>query len=299
MGENDIPLEDPPPKITEESDFELAGLDKISLQKDECSVDASLNSLHSNPKRRRIEQGQELTTDSISQFQSDMSDISPSVIKSRYGRTHKPKIPEDFLPTDKKVAAILGHSPHKSPGKGTGSPVSTTPVEVAKVCQKSQRLFDIFVKKDKCSKGNTEMENLNGNSNMEKLGVSSVKSETLDIKSDNVDSLAVRVEAASADNILIPENVKEEVESEVTDTICETSEMSLCDEKMSGCDWVIGDLAWARVSGYPFWPCMICLDPQQRIFTKTIGECSFVVQVDITYTTVTNAAILSLIFLFA
>lgn len=281
MGENDTPLEDPPPIITKETDIELAGLGKISLQKDECSVDASLNTVRSNPKRRRVEQGLELATDSISQYQSGMSDISPSVIKSRYGRTHKPKIPEDFLPTDKKVAAILGHSPHKSPGKVTGSTVSVTSVEVAKVCQKGQRLFDICLKKDSRSKGNTEMAKINRNSNTDKLGVSNVKSENPDTNSDNVESLSVKVEAASVDNdILSPENVKEEVESEVTDKTCETSEMLVCDEKMSGCDWVIGDLAWARVSGYPFWPCMISLDPQQRIFTKTTGECSFVVQVE-------------------
>ncbi|XP_021923850.1 histone-lysine N-methyltransferase NSD2 isoform X3 [Zootermopsis nevadensis] len=276
MGENDTSLEDPPPIMTKESDIELAALGKISLQKGERSVDASLNTLHSNPKRKHIEQGMELVTDSINQYQSDVSDISPCIIKSRYGRTHKPKIPEDFLPTDKKVAAILGHSPHKSPGKVTGSQVSVTAVEVAKVCQKGQGLFDIFVKKDRRSKGNTEMENVNRNSNTVKVGVCNVKSENRDTNSDNAESFSVRDEATSAGNDgLSPGIVKEEVKSDTTDKTCETSELSLCDEKMSGCDWVIGDLAWARVSGYPFWPCMIALDPQQRIFTKTTVRGNF------------------------
>ncbi|XP_071441808.1 histone-lysine N-methyltransferase NSD2 isoform X2 [Hetaerina americana] len=39
-------------------------------------------------------------------------------IRSRYGRTHKPKpLTEGFLTTDKKVGALLGHSPQSSPRK--------------------------------------------------------------------------------------------------------------------------------------------------------------------------------------
>jgi hypothetical protein len=275
MGENDTPLEDPPSKTTKDSDNSLARLGRISSKKDECSSDSSSETLPSNPKRRRVEPDLEFSADCKSQSHSDMSDVSPAVIKSRYGRTHKPKIPEDFLPTDKKVAAILGHSPHKSPSKVTGPPVSASPMEVAKVCLKGQRLYDIFVKKDRRSKGNMEQENINRDADAESLGVSNVKSEKPDVSSDNVESFPVNIETTSADNaVLHPENMKEEVESEVTDKTCEASEMSACDDKMPGCDWVIGDLAWARVSGYPFWPCMIALDPEQRIFTKMTGECS-------------------------
>jgi hypothetical protein len=284
MSENNTPLEDPPPRTTKERDTGLLSLGKVSSQKDEFSVNASAQTLHSSPKRRRVDKGLELATDCVglSQHQSNVSDVSPSVTKSRYGRTHKPKIPEDFLPTDKKVAAILGHSPHKSPGKVTGSLVPVTPVEVAKVRQKGQRLFDIFLKKDRRRKGNREMENINRNSNTENPGVYNVTSDNPNTNSDTAENLAViRDEATSADNdMLIPECTNEEVESEITDKMCEISEMSVCDEKISGCDWVIGDLAWARVSGYPFWPCMIALDPQQRVFTKMTGECCFVVQVD-------------------
>lgn len=269
MDESDAFLEDVPPETTEGSGNNLAEPSRISSKMEERSLDASSKAQRSNLKRRRVEQVLEATTES--QNQSDVSDVLPSVIKSRYGRTHKPKIPEDFLPTDKKVAAILGHSPHKSPGKSTGSAVCTTPIELAKVCQKGQRLYDIFVKKERRSKGNTEVEKTDGNL----ISAPSVKSEKPDSDSVTAENPPVQIEATSADNtVLCPENVKEKVENAVADKIYESTEISVSDEKVPGCDWVIGDLAWARVSGYPFWPCIIVLDPEQRIFTKTTGEYS-------------------------
>jgi len=39
---------------------------------------------------------------------------------------------------------------------------------------------------------------------------------------------------------------------------------------VNGCEWLVGDLAWARVGGHPFWPCVIALDPIQKIFTKIV-----------------------------
>lgn len=36
-----------------------------------------------------------------------------------------------------------------------------------------------------------------------------------------------------------------------------------------GCEWMVGDLAWARVGGHPYWPCVIAVDPELNIFTKT------------------------------
>ena len=275
MGENDPSLEEPPPKIINDGDNTMAGLGGILSKKDGCSLDVASKTLHSGKRRRHVEEGLEIASDCVTQNQSDVNSVSPSVIRSRYGRTHKPKIPEDFLPTDKKVAAILGHSPNKSPGKCAGSPLSATPMELSKVCQKGQRLYDIFVKKDRRSKGNTELEKSNRNTNTENLGISNVKSEKPDAENDGVVSLPIKLETTSA-----AENEREGVESVVTDKTCRSSEISVCEEKVLGCDWVIGDLAWARVSGYPFWPCMIALDPQQRIFTKTTGECSIAIQIE-------------------
>jgi hypothetical protein len=94
-------------------------------------------------------------------------------------------------------------------------------------------------------------------------------------KGQRLHDFPIKLEATSA-----AENVREGAEFVVTDKTCRSSETSVCEEKVLGCDWVIGDLAWARVSGYPFWPCMIALDPQERIFTKTIGECSIAIAIE-------------------
>ncbi|KAJ4450760.1 hypothetical protein ANN_02190 [Periplaneta americana] len=258
MGENDVSSDDPPLKMTKDGgDIKFPKLGKISSKKDECSSDASPKPLYSNPKRRRIEHDTDaIISDDKSLSQSDIVDVSP-VTKSRYGRTHKPKIPEDFLPTDKKVAAILGRSPHKSPGKVSASPSSSTSVEMTKVCQKGRRLHDIFVKKDRRSKGNTESEELSKSINTE-----NVKLEKLDI-AENIED-----ETAALTVMFTPETVKREATSDTSGVLVEKNK-ALNVEKSSEIDWVIGDLAWARVSGYPFWPCMIALDPQMGNFTRT------------------------------
>jgi hypothetical protein len=99
-----------------------------------------------------------------------------------------------------------------------------------------------------------------------------VKSEKPGMENDNFECFPVNPEATSANEVAAcSENVKD-VQSEVIDHTCQSSGMTVCNEKVPGCDWVIGDLAWARLSGYPFWPCMITLDPQEGIFTKTSGK---------------------------
>lgn len=36
--------------------------------------------------------------------------------------------------------------------------------------------------------------------------------------------------------------------------------------------WVVGDMLWARVSGHPWWPCIVSPDPFQQIYTKVISS---------------------------
>lgn len=37
------------------------------------------------------------------------------------------------------------------------------------------------------------------------------------------------------------------------------------------CDWLLGQLAWARVGYFPFWPCMVTLDPASMTYYKLQG----------------------------
>lgn len=38
------------------------------------------------------------------------------------------------------------------------------------------------------------------------------------------------------------------------------------------CPWMVGQLAWARVGNFPFWPCMVTIDPTARIYYKLKGK---------------------------
>lgn len=38
------------------------------------------------------------------------------------------------------------------------------------------------------------------------------------------------------------------------------------------CSWIVGQLAWARVGNFPFWPCMVTVDPTSRIYYKLKGK---------------------------
>jgi len=38
------------------------------------------------------------------------------------------------------------------------------------------------------------------------------------------------------------------------------------------CQWTVGQLAWARVGNFPFWPCMVTVDPTSRIYYKLRGK---------------------------
>ncbi|XP_067008061.2 histone-lysine N-methyltransferase NSD2 [Anabrus simplex] len=153
--------------------------------------------------------------------------------KSRYGRAHKPKISEDFLPTDKKVGAILGLSPKQSNGT-VNSP------NIKEVRKKARKLFDNLHEKDDAdSKGMTKR----------KKGRPSLLPDAPQHHSTPV--------------------ATDETEKTTTTTTSTPLSTTITPAEVSvPCDWVVGDLAWARVGRHPFWPCMVAIDPELNVFTK-------------------------------
>lgn len=131
---------------------------------------------------------------------------------SRYGRTHKPKMQDDYVSTDKKVSAYLKLSP--------GNQI---------------QFFSPNEPKKKMSPKKSE------NSNSPRRG-RPPKSPSKDTNSVNVLKMEVKLE---------PQDPNLPVE---------------------GCEWMVGDLAWARVGGHPFWPCIINIDPINKIFTKSVSK---------------------------
>lgn len=47
------------------------------------------------------------------------------------------------------------------------------------------------------------------------------------------------------------------------------------DDKIHVLKYTVGDLVWSKVSGYPWWPCMISADPLLHNFTKLNGMAVF------------------------
>ena len=115
------------------------------------------------------------------------------------------------------------------------------------------KLYDIFTRKDKLSNGACE--------SVEEINVNETEA------SDNIrnENSEIKAESIAINGIITQIKVKDE--------IIETSVPK--SENLPSCDWMVGDLAWARVSGYPFWPCMIALDPEKGIFTRIISKFNF------------------------
>lgn len=51
-----------------------------------------------------------------------------------------------------------------------------------------------------------------------------------------------------------------------------SAEMSLSAEKKA--KYTTGMLVWGKMTGYPFWPCMITEDPLLRVYTRVTGNCT-------------------------
>ncbi|CAL7936216.1 unnamed protein product [Xylocopa violacea] len=65
------------------------------------------------------------------------------------------------------------------------------------------------------------------------------------------------------------------ITNDMDDTSDSSTSLSTMEEttpKLDGssvqCDWILGQLAWARVGNFPFWPCVITLDPILMVYHR-------------------------------
>lgn len=42
--------------------------------------------------------------------------------------------------------------------------------------------------------------------------------------------------------------------------------------KDEGASFAVGDLIWAKMTGYPWWPCMVSIDPESGNYYKISGK---------------------------
>ena len=50
-----------------------------------------------------------------------------------------------------------------------------------------------------------------------------------------------------------------------------------CHRQMNS-EWKLGDLLWTKISGHPWWPCIVTNDPKEKVFTKVISCEYYVMQ---------------------
>ncbi|XP_039295505.1 histone-lysine N-methyltransferase NSD2 [Nilaparvata lugens] len=157
---------------------------------------------------------------------SESQTVTPT--KSRFGRSHKPKVLGDFVSTDKKVSIVL----------------KVSPVNQFKYYKDSSRNPN----KPKHERRGRPRKSLLRDSFDAQKTESSPKSQK---EADPVASAVDEAAAAAA--------VSDEVDVKV-----DPAEMQVD----PSCQWQVGDLAWARIGNHPFWPCIIARDPELAIFTR-------------------------------
>lgn len=78
----------------------------------------------------------------------------------------------------------------------------------------------------------------------------------------------------SIDEINITNTITNIDEVNDSSTVSSSTEEDLSSKVSSPtieCQWVLGQLAWARVGNFPFWPCVVTLDPVSMIYHKLKG----------------------------
>lgn len=56
-----------------------------------------------------------------------------------------------------------------------------------------------------------------------------------------------------------------------SDVISNVSKDSNSVNNLTECNWRLGQLAWARISTFPFWPCVVNLEPLTMTYTKVLS----------------------------
>lgn len=88
----------------------------------------------------------------------------------------------------------------------------------------------------------------------------------VEIKTNNDDNVV----AVPAKKMKLNENETNEIKKEETSL----SENNIEVYWKNGVKWVPGKLAWARFGNFPYWPCVVTLDPETMTFHRLMGSFS-------------------------
>ncbi|XP_024083584.1 histone-lysine N-methyltransferase NSD2 isoform X2 [Cimex lectularius] len=175
--------------------------------------------------------------------------------KSRYGRSHKPRLSCDFVSTDRKVSQILKVDFDNQMHYFKSTPCNSYRVSKA-------------VMNTPSSSGSGKTKGRPRKLVME-----------MGAKSDPGPQIQTRLPLARKP---FPKELKDRELQAPAPTSTETIPLPLelqlkmeppdidddVDDELQTDDLVIGDLAWACVGGFPYWPCAVTKDPFEHVYTK-------------------------------
>ncbi|XP_014272236.1 histone-lysine N-methyltransferase NSD3 isoform X1 [Halyomorpha halys] len=166
--------------------------------------------------------------------------------KSRYGRSHKPRLSGDFLSTDKKVSQYLRidvdnqmHYFKASPYAVQKTPMKSPPIGTASKRGRKPKALTLLKQENRLSNNLSDF----------------------NVKTSHPVSNINDIEApvpTSTETLPLPDQLIVPKDEQYSDS----------EECINDGDWNVGDLAWACVGGFPYWPCAITKDPVELCFKK-------------------------------
>lgn len=166
--------------------------------------------------------------------------------KSRYGRSHKPRLSGDFLSTDKKVSQYLRidvdnqmHYFKASPYAVQKTPIKSPPVGTPGKRGRKPKALTLLKQENRLSHNLSDF----------------------NVKTSHPVSNIHDIEApvpTSTETLPLPDQLIVPKDEQYSDS----------EEYINDGDWNVGDLAWACVGGFPYWPCAITKDPIEHCFKK-------------------------------
>ncbi|XP_019408269.1 PREDICTED: histone-lysine N-methyltransferase NSD2 isoform X1 [Crocodylus porosus] len=151
--------------------------------------------------------------------------------------------------------------------KGVGTPPNTTPIKngspeiklkITKTYMNGKPLFESSICGDNGAEVSQSEENEQKTANKER------RNRKRSIKYDSLLEQGL-VEAALVSKTSSPTEKKTSVKRDAT-------QITVKEDKVYLLKYNIGDLVWSKVSGFPWWPCMVSADPVLHSYTKLKGQ---------------------------
>ncbi|XP_019381481.1 PREDICTED: histone-lysine N-methyltransferase NSD2 isoform X1 [Gavialis gangeticus] len=151
--------------------------------------------------------------------------------------------------------------------KGVGTPPNTTPIKngspeiklkITKTYMNGKPLFESSICGDNGAEVSQSEENEQKTANKER------RNRKRSIKYDSLLEQGL-VEAALVSKTSSPTEKKTSVKRDAT-------QITVKEDKVHLLKYNIGDLVWSKVSGFPWWPCMVSADPVLHSYTKLKGQ---------------------------